>query len=225
MKQGQLFDPRRFSPLRLSVWLQVPKSMARTLAIASALGRGIRSDSTFAPFRDGKDIIGVHIGPTQRKTIVKVAAITNRYWWMLVESWTSRHIAHKCGPGHVTLLLDYMQSPCPNPTCKADLEVKDYFTSERSVTSPPSEGLLHQNVTNSGDETRDERGDEVLGSQGSDRALGQNEVTEAQVGVLEIRATSNSICRCGHEISLHFAGGSCRVPTCRCPATTLERPR
>jgi hypothetical protein len=217
-EQERLFDPSRWSPLRMSVWIAVERSSARTLAIASALGRGIRTDSTFAPLRNGKDVLGVYVGPKQRATILAVDETSARTWRWLVQDWEGRHIAHRCGRGAVTLLIDRLQTPCPNPACNVDIPDARSLA-EREKRQPTTAGAaahyrssgssLPQIVPNPGDATRDERGDAVLKLE-EDLAL----PVSPEGG--EVLNRAENVCACGHGVTQHFTGGRCRRPSCTC---------
>jgi hypothetical protein len=203
--QGRLFDPTRFSPLHLSVWVKVPSSMARTLAIASAIGRGIRRDSTFAPLRDGKDCIGVYLGPTQIRTLLKIVGSTpeSKYWQHFVAECERLKIAHRCGRGAATLFVALSQKTCPNPTCDADLSAEGDRFEHQKVTDMNTKGdrFEHQSVRDSGDAIRDERGDAVTTV---------HEAKAMKYGQAE------SICTCGHGFTMHFIAGRCKRPRCDC---------
>jgi hypothetical protein len=208
-EQGRLFDPTRFSPLHLSVWVEVPSSMARTLAIASAIGRGIRRDSTFAPLRDGKDCIGVYLGPTQVRTLLKIVGSTpeRKYWQHFVAECERLKIAHRCGRGAVTLFVALSQTTCPNPACDADLSAEGDPFEHQKVTDSDTKGdqYEHQIVPTGGDAIRDERGDAVTPT------LKTNET-----GPPVKSGQAESICICGHGFTTHFIGGMCKRPACDC---------
>ena len=75
-QQLSILEGRRFDPTGVAVKLLFPESFARTHAVTAALGREKRKDGTYAALRNGKDGVGVLIGPTQRKRICAVLDIT-----------------------------------------------------------------------------------------------------------------------------------------------------
>jgi len=154
-EQGRLFNPARYSPVTLLAWLRLPSSSARDFAVATCLGKSLRSDGTFLPLRHAKDLIAVVIQPGQRKAIIRVADITPDYWKKLVVRWQETGLAHRCNRLTVCLFISPDEPQCP------------YCQGEKGTISTPlrgqsvqtkgtiSAGFEHE----SGDTTRDEQGD------------------------------------------------------------------
>jgi hypothetical protein len=78
--QPRLFDPERYSPVRVSLYLRLPESNARSFAIASALGNFLDSDGTTNALRNGRSAIGSRISPTRLPAVLGVLNIHERRW-------------------------------------------------------------------------------------------------------------------------------------------------
>jgi hypothetical protein len=212
--QERRFNPERFSPVHVSVWMNAPRGFGRTLGIATAVGRSIRRDSTFAPLRHGKDVIGVFVGPTQAHAIQKLAGFspTSGYWRRFMEECEQRNIAHRCGDGVITFFIEHLQNPCPNPPCGEELYADSqphnrYQEYRQDGTNSTGQAVpaVPATVRVSGDAIRDEEGDAVTPSHKTDGT-----------GVAVKYGQQESICTCGHGFTNHFIGGMCKRPACDC---------
>jgi SpoVK/Ycf46/Vps4 family AAA+-type ATPase len=222
--QGQLFDPTRFSPLHLSVWVRLPGDRTRTLVIASAIGRSIRADSSFAPLRHGKDVIGVYVGLKDKATTLKVAEIHERDWRYAAECWERLNIAHRCGRGHVTPFVSAEQSPCPNPACGLDMpdvrEPYERWGLRQPEPLSPDEGLRQSeplysgNENPSGEATRTPEFVPISGDSNRDET-GDGDTLEEQTPNVTY-GREESVCVCGHGFTLHWINGRCKRLSCDC---------
>jgi hypothetical protein len=118
-EQARLFPADRFSPVTLAAWMILPASNARVFGVATCIGRSIRRDSTFAPLRHGKDVVGVLIQRPQRRAIQEHLKITGAHWRYLVAEWASLNLAHRCARDVVCLFIRPFENPCPY--CKAEV--------------------------------------------------------------------------------------------------------
>jgi hypothetical protein len=158
MTGGREYQRRRFSPATVAVLLRLPPSPARSFAVASALGKSIRRDSTFLPARHGKDVIGVWIGPTQRKAIIEELCITPRRFNQQIDVWVKSNIAHRCHRGEVCLWLMPFMDECPG--CKQEPPVEKTLSlpMNRKSQVPNRSLTLPVSVPISGDALRMGRG-------------------------------------------------------------------
>jgi hypothetical protein len=111
--QSRLFNPDRFSPVTLAVWMLLPPGSTRTFAVATCIGKALRRDSTFRPLRHGKDVIGVVIQRGQRRAIERELRMSSGTWRKLVSRWASLNIAHRCARETVCLFVRPFEDPCP----------------------------------------------------------------------------------------------------------------
>jgi hypothetical protein len=116
---------KRWSPAHISVYLLLPDSQARTHMVACAMGNAKRRDGTFAPLRDGKDVIGVLISYLKRKQVCTVLEIELEYFSRLAKQWEDLHIAHRCARGVVCLWLDPLMEQCPGCNQQMDVSARE----------------------------------------------------------------------------------------------------
>jgi hypothetical protein len=176
--QGRLFNPDRFSPVTLAVWMMLPPSSTRTFAVATCIGKALRRDSTFRPLRHGKDVIGVVIQRGQRRAIERELRMSSGTWRKLVSRWASLNIAHRCARETVCLFVRPFEDPCPYCKEEAPLgipaEKRDPGKRKARPTGADSETHSHTFVPNSGDAYGMNRGME------GSRALTANVLGEAE---------------------------------------------
>jgi hypothetical protein len=114
---------KRWSPATVAVLLRLPEANARTHAVACAMGNAIRRDGTFAPARDGKDVIGVYISKSKRKLICQVLEIQSDYFGRVAKVWEDLNIAHRCAIGVLCLWITPLEAKCP--WCKQEMHVSE----------------------------------------------------------------------------------------------------
>ena len=112
-QQLSILEGRRFDPTGVAVKLLMAESFARTHAVAAALGREKRRDGTYGTLRNGKDGVGVLIGPTQRKRVCAVLDITPDYFSDFARECVKLNIAHRCQRGTLFLWLAPHLELCP----------------------------------------------------------------------------------------------------------------
>jgi hypothetical protein len=113
----------RYSPVEVGLMVHLPEGNARSFMIASALGRILAKDGTFAPLAGRENGGGSVVGPTQRKRVLAVLNIKPRRWRDLVADWETRYVAHKCGASTVCLFTRWLPTACP--ACKAEVLVTE----------------------------------------------------------------------------------------------------
>lgn len=164
-RQLTLFELKRWSPTTVAVSLLLPASSHRSHNIAAALGKGIRRDGTFGPFVDGKDCIGVYVGPTQRGTIAHALGISRDEMSKLIGQWVKLNIAHRCARGVACLWINPFEETCPYCKAEPQIEVGKSPLIKRGK-SPQRVGKSPRVfVPNTGDALRDGQGDTGSGSQ------------------------------------------------------------
>jgi hypothetical protein len=162
-QQLQLFKiSKRWSPAHISVYLLLPDSQARTHMVACAMGNAKRRDGTFAPARDGKDVIGVLIPYAKRKQVCTVLEIELEYFSRIAKHWEDLHIAHRCARGVVCLWLDPLMEQCPG--CNKQMDVSARETDQSVQDEPDNQSnetgqSVQQIVPISRDAMRDESRD------------------------------------------------------------------
>jgi hypothetical protein len=122
-EQGRLFDPERYSPVRIDAILRLPSGTTQAFWIASTLGSFLRLDGSSDRLKGGRDASGTLVRPRRRAVILKVLGISDRHWRRLVEDWERRNIAHACGRGTVFLFAHALLDTCP--ACHAYVEVAE----------------------------------------------------------------------------------------------------
>jgi hypothetical protein len=151
--QAQLFNPERYSPVTIAVLLRLPESNARAFIVASALGRIFRRDGAFEPLATAKSAGGIVVGPKQRRRVLAALGISPRRWNQLVADWTSRYVAHRCGPGTACLFVRPLEARCP--ACLSEIPIPahaprpDARRHKGSITSRQKEASLPKTGTNS----------------------------------------------------------------------------
>jgi len=70
--QLSLLEAKRWSPATVVAYLRLPPSMARTYAVAMALGNGINREGSRGAFRGGRDQVASVISGTKRKRICAI---------------------------------------------------------------------------------------------------------------------------------------------------------
>jgi hypothetical protein len=113
-EQARLFDPERYSPARVSAFLRLPESNARSFAIASAIGSILDGDGTTNTLRSAKQATGVLITRKRIPAVLDALGILERRWRALVDDWTVRQVAHRCRPGVVVLFTMPFLEECPS---------------------------------------------------------------------------------------------------------------
>jgi hypothetical protein len=111
--QLSILEGRRFDPTGVAVKLLMPTGFARTHAIAAALGREKRRDGTYGSLRNGKDGVGVLVGPTQRKRICAVLNVTPDHFSDFARGCERLAVAHRCQRGTLFLWLEPFMELCP----------------------------------------------------------------------------------------------------------------
>lgn len=171
VRQGRLFNPERYSPVTVGVWIRLPASSARAFAIASSLGKIIRRDSPDSPFlsiRSYKEAAGVFIGPKQRTGIKGVLDIESRQWRRLTTEWVKLYVAHRCARQIICLFVRPLEEVCPYCNAEIPLEPSGHDPTPKGTNSDRIRGGLRPLfVPEGGDAPRDERGDGPVGSRGS----------------------------------------------------------
>ncbi len=120
--QTRLFDPTRYSPVSVAVWMRLPESNARAFGIGFALGTMLDAAGTSAPVRNGKQISCSVIRRERLPAVLEALGKLNpRQWRRYVGDWVARYVAHKCAPGVVCLFRLPNLSECP--ACKAEIPV------------------------------------------------------------------------------------------------------
>jgi hypothetical protein len=62
-EQGRLFDPERYSPVRIDAILRLPSGTTQAFWIASTLGRFLRFDGGSERLRSAKEAAGTLVTP------------------------------------------------------------------------------------------------------------------------------------------------------------------
>jgi hypothetical protein len=107
------FDPDRYSPARVSVFLQFPGDSLRAFMVASALGNILDGDGSRQSLKSAKDATGVAISKRRGEVIIGELGITRRHWRRLVHDWELRYLAHRCERGVVVLFTRPFLDECP----------------------------------------------------------------------------------------------------------------
>jgi hypothetical protein len=109
--------------------------------------------------RHGKDVIGVWIGPTQRKAIIEELCISPRRWNRQVEEWISQNIAHRCKRGVVCLWVTPFTEECPGCNVLVEAEVPLRVPKHGNSSDPNKDAPVPNSVPDTGDAMRDGEGD------------------------------------------------------------------
>jgi hypothetical protein len=125
-RQGQLFDPTRYSPISVAVFQRLPESSARAFAIAAALGAILDKNGTTRALGNGKQASGSLVRRDRLPAILLALGIqgqplSTRQWRRYVAAWEHEFVAHRCGPGLVFLFRLPFLSECP--ACKAWISI------------------------------------------------------------------------------------------------------
>jgi hypothetical protein len=120
-EQGRLFDPERYSPIRVDAILRLPSGTTQAFWIASTLGRFLRFDGGSERLKSAKEAAGTLVRPKQRAVILKVLGIGLRRWEQHVREWERRNVAHACSRGDVFLFAHALLDVCP--ACHRYVEV------------------------------------------------------------------------------------------------------
>lgn len=114
MDSPRPFDPDRYSPARVSVFLQFPGDSLRAFMVASALGSILDGDGTRNNLKSAKDATGVAISKKRGEVIIGELGITRRHWRRLVHDWENRYLAHRCDRSVVVLFTKPFLEECPS---------------------------------------------------------------------------------------------------------------
>jgi hypothetical protein len=124
------FDPDRYSPARVSVFLQFPGDSLRAFIVASALGSILDGDGTRNNLKSAKDATGILISKKRGDLIRQALDIQPRRWRQLVHDWENRYLAHRCDRSVVVLFTKPFLEECP--ACRKAIEGRGEAPSMKS---------------------------------------------------------------------------------------------
>jgi hypothetical protein len=106
----------RFASLAKSAAKRCPRGSFRLLWFASATGRAMRTDRTFAPIGPGGRSLGVEIDKKMRQRILDELGLSTKTWQNAAIGWVDRRLAHRCRRGVLFVFIepqDGLAATCP----------------------------------------------------------------------------------------------------------------
>jgi hypothetical protein len=106
----------RFAPLTKLAAKRCPVGSFRLLWFASATGRAMRTDRTFAPIGPGGRSLGVQVDKKMRQRILEELGLSDKTWQNAAIVWVARRLAHRCRRGTLFIFIepqDGLAATCP----------------------------------------------------------------------------------------------------------------
>jgi hypothetical protein len=123
----------RFCRMTVAGILAAPAETSQAIALAMAIGKGMRADGTFTTPLPGEKPVCVELRASHRNKVIELLGLTSRTWRRYLALWEQSGMAHRCDDlkrGGVRLFLEPV-SVCPAPTCKRTFVTAKADTGDR----------------------------------------------------------------------------------------------
>lgn len=151
-EEPRLFDPDRYSPVSVAVYMRLPESSARAFAITSGLGRWLDRNGTPNTLKSGKDASGALVSRQRLPVVLAALAVdgeplSTRQWRRYARAWEDEYVAHRCERGVVFLFARPLMNPCP--ACRQEIAYDHAISeggsrSEQTDTATPAARLAQR---------------------------------------------------------------------------------